>query len=140
MDTPERYYEHIVEALDLICDNRRFILEQRFRDKLTFAQIGKCNGYTRQRARQCINNALIELNDILHQLRVRDEGYCPDEFVWELPVSHKTRNALRKAGYITESDIVRASKEELMQQKSFGEVAWYELRNCCWKNGESCIK
>jgi len=114
LDTLENYYKHIDEALNLICEKWRVLLEQRFKDKLIYAQIGISHGYTRERARQCINKALVELNDILHRLRVRDNGYSSDDYVWELPVNRKTRNALCKAGFITESEIIAVSKDELM--------------------------
>lgn len=126
--------QRIMNEIDGMDGNDIDILVRRYYHGETLAAIGEAYGVTRERIRQRISSDLrkvalsvtqMQAAEVAEDERAEEAPAQPcamsDVLLADTSLSHRARNALRRAGIHTVGELVSRSEDELMGIRGFGE-------------------
>ena len=112
------------------------ILKYRHNDLLTFEEIGKFYGDTKQHVSQSYKRCLKKLNRLKHVVISEDEN----NDIEKLPLSNRAYNALKVANVNKIDSLLKLSDEQLLKFKGLGKIVLEEIKNCLAECGYERLK
>lgn len=149
-----RSLEYVLAGLS---ERERLFIRQRYKDGMTYEEIGREAGITRERVRQVIANAVRKLTRpdrkgiliygvsgmISRAARTRDEAasrkslFPLDIPLEALPLSLRSYNCLKRAGKCTLRDVSEMTFDELCRVRNLGKKSIDEICATLTKYGLS---